>query len=387
MTSGEIDDTRDHITPEAVERSATQVVPAGSVLMVVRSGILIRRLPVAITLLPVAINQDMKAFLPSDVVLPAFLAYALQSHSSTILAQCVKKGATVHSVDMQKLSLLRLPLPPPSEQRRIVEILDQADALRKKRAEADKIADRILPALFYKMFGDPLACPKGWEVKSFGVVIDNAMRNGLSPSRSGAHVEDVLTLSAVTGAAFKPSAVKQGTFSHRPGTDQRVAGDSFLICRGNGNRNLVGTAKFADGEGVGTVFPDTIIGVNLEQCGVQGRYLETLWSTPAFRQRILRIAKTTSGIYKVNQAGLATLPIPIPPPALQHSFAAVEKRNRNRSHSANEARQKLHALFAVLLHRAFSGDLTAKWREAHMKELLQEMAQQAKKLGLKEIDS
>jgi type I restriction enzyme S subunit len=44
-----------------------------------------------------------------------------------------------------------------SEQRRIVEILDQADALRKKRAEADAKAARILPALFYKMFGDPLA--------------------------------------------------------------------------------------------------------------------------------------------------------------------------------------------------------------------------------------
>ena len=41
----------------------------------------------------------------------------------------------------------------------------------------------------------------------------------------------------------------------------------------------------------------------------------------------------------------------------------------------------IESLFAVLLHRAFAGDLTAKWREAHMKELLQEMEQQAKLRG------
>src|SRR5262245_45631708 len=51
---------------------------------------------------------------------------------------------------------LKVPLPPLSEQRRIVEILDQADGLRKKRTEADAKADGILPALLYKIFGDPV---------------------------------------------------------------------------------------------------------------------------------------------------------------------------------------------------------------------------------------
>jgi len=44
------------------------------------------------------------------------------------------------------------------------------------------------------------------------------------------------------------------------------------------------------------------------------------------------------------------------------------------------AGSKIEALFDILLHRAFSGDLTAKWREAHMNELLQEMEQQTKDL-------
>ena len=42
----------------------------------------------------------------------------------------------------------------------------------------------------------------------------------------------------------------------------------------------------------------------------------------------------------------------------------------------------LETLFSVLMHSAFTGDLTAMWREAHMNELLQEMEQQAKALKI-----
>ncbi len=42
--------------------------------------------------------------------------------------------------------------------------------------------------------------------------------------------------------------------------------------------------------------------------------------------------------------------------------------------------EKIETLFAVILHRAFTGELTARWREAHMKELLAEMEQQARHL-------
>jgi type I restriction enzyme S subunit len=41
---------------------------------------------------------------------------------------------------------------------------------------------------------------------------------------------------------------------------------------------------------------------------------------------------------------------------------------------------RIESLFEALLHRAFTGVLTAKWRESHMKELLQEMEQQARLL-------
>ena len=58
-----------------------------------------------------------------------------------------------------------IPLPPLPEQKRIAAILDKADAIRRKRRQAIKLADDFLRATFLDMFGDPVTNPKGWEVK------------------------------------------------------------------------------------------------------------------------------------------------------------------------------------------------------------------------------
>src|SRR5258708_5529544 len=55
-----ITDSQDHITENAVSKSATNLVEAGSVLIVVRSGILQHTLPVAVAQRQVALNQDLK---------------------------------------------------------------------------------------------------------------------------------------------------------------------------------------------------------------------------------------------------------------------------------------------------------------------------------------
>ena len=50
---------------------------------------------------------------------------------------------------------IEFPLPPLAEQRRIAEILDQADALRAKRRAALAQLDTLTQSIFLDMFGDP----------------------------------------------------------------------------------------------------------------------------------------------------------------------------------------------------------------------------------------
>jgi type I restriction enzyme S subunit len=107
-------------------------------------------------------NQGFANLIPSKAILPKFLAYSMLYHREEISR--LAGSTTFKEVKRSVLRRFQILLPPLSEQRRIVEILDQADALRKKRAEADAKAARILPALFYKMFGDPATNPKGWPL-------------------------------------------------------------------------------------------------------------------------------------------------------------------------------------------------------------------------------
>ena len=86
MKSFVVTETADKITKVAVESSATKVVPQGSLLVVVRSGILRRTIPVAIAGCPLAINQDIKALIPRPGVNSRFLAYYFVGHEPEILA-------------------------------------------------------------------------------------------------------------------------------------------------------------------------------------------------------------------------------------------------------------------------------------------------------------
>ncbi|MBP6610559.1 MAG: restriction endonuclease subunit S, partial [Paludibacter sp.] len=63
---------------------------------------------------------------------------------------------------------LKVPLPPLPIQKRIAEILDAADALKRKDQELLKKYDALAQAIFIDMFGDPVKNEKGWEVKKLG---------------------------------------------------------------------------------------------------------------------------------------------------------------------------------------------------------------------------
>lgn len=170
-----LSDTQEHINEEAIKLSASNLIPAGNIILATRMGLG----KVVINTVDVAINQDLKALFCAKVIYPKYLLYYLKSISNSIEKQGV--GVTVKGITVKQVENWDIPLPPLSEQKRIVEILDRADELRKQRAEADALSERILPALFIKMFGDPSTNPMGWDVvpfKKLGNIV-----TGNTPSR------------------------------------------------------------------------------------------------------------------------------------------------------------------------------------------------------------
>jgi type I restriction enzyme S subunit len=118
------------ITSHAVKNSSTTLLPANSIVIVTRSGILRKYLPVAKNVLPLAINQDIKALIPAANHVPDYLLHLLLWSGPQILARCMKSGTTVESVEFRWLKSFAVPLPPTkAEQEAIAEALSDADAL------------------------------------------------------------------------------------------------------------------------------------------------------------------------------------------------------------------------------------------------------------------
>ncbi|BEE00546.1 TPA: restriction endonuclease subunit S [Aeromonas hydrophila] len=128
MKSQVVTDSIDKITAVAVAESSTKLVPEGALLMVVRSGILQRTIPVAINTVPVTLNQDMKSLRFKSKDKACFFLYYIQGLESQLLLEWCKQGATVESIEHDLLANARYPLPPNDELKAINQFLDYETA-------------------------------------------------------------------------------------------------------------------------------------------------------------------------------------------------------------------------------------------------------------------
>ena len=119
-----IEDTSLHISEDAIKSCSTKLMPAGTLVMVVRSGILQHTIPVALLKVPSTINQDIKAFVFGDKMLPAYYKYYIQGENDALLNVLIKDKTTVESIDNNLLLSLKIMAPPIHEQVDIVNYLD-----------------------------------------------------------------------------------------------------------------------------------------------------------------------------------------------------------------------------------------------------------------------
>ena len=113
-----ITDSEMHISESAA--SAMQLYSAGTLLLVARSGILKRLLPLCKLGIDSTTNQDIKAFSLYDIELSEWLFYGIKAFEPYILKELVKSVTTVESLKFDEFSAMLIPVPPLSEQRRII---------------------------------------------------------------------------------------------------------------------------------------------------------------------------------------------------------------------------------------------------------------------------
>ncbi len=361
--------TADAITEEGLASCSANLLPPGTVLFSSRASIG----KVGIAVVPLTTNQGFANLIPRPGVESRYLAWCLHFHAERISG--LAGSTTFKEVSKSALKRFRVPLPPPSEQRRIVEILDQADRLRRLRAEADAEADRILPVLFLKMFGDPVSNPMGWPVSSLADVceiVSGATPRTDQPSHWGGDIywatpkdlsglDDFViertqrTITASGLASCSARMLPRGAIllsSRAPIGLVAIAGAP--ICTNQGFKSLV-------------CEPDVSPWYLFAWCKLQRGFLDSLGRGATFKE--------------ISKAIVERIQIQVPPRQLQSEFEGQAKALRDSRLSGRRATDKLALLFALLINKAFSGSLTAAWRGAHMNELLQEMDHQTMALS------
>ncbi|WP_159996814.1 restriction endonuclease subunit S [Roseomonas sp. 18066] len=279
---------------------------------------------------------------------PAFRAWSSRS-----------EGINIKNIRRSELEQLEVPLPPSDEQNRIVDLLDRTTSIRRLRRQAQETARQIVPALFNKMFGDPVANSMGWAVRPLGEIVAGfeGGRNLQADAETGANgVLKILKVSAVTSGSFRATEAKPAPPNYVPPSHHFVRDGDLLISRAN-TAELVGATAMVRNPPPNLLLPDKIWRVLWrEPTQVTPEFLLAWFKQPGIRAAMSRLSSGTSvSMRNISQGRLSTVGIILPPLELQRQFAAQSASLERLTMDQMTGQHIERALTVTLQANLFSG--------------------------------
>ncbi len=149
-----INTSQELITEIGLKQSATNLIPKGSVLIVVRGMILSHTVPIRVTSAPVTINQDLKAMIPKAQVTGEFIRWMLQVSHSQLIQRVGTAAHGTTKLDTDVLTSWLVPLPPLSLQHSFANHISEIEGIRAQAARASATADALTKSLMADLFTD-----------------------------------------------------------------------------------------------------------------------------------------------------------------------------------------------------------------------------------------
>jgi type I restriction enzyme S subunit len=272
-------------------------------------------------------------------VFPRYLYYWFASDKTQHdVRLCGRQTTNISNMSFERCLALEIPLPPLLEQKRIADILDKADSIRRKRQEASELADTFQQGLFCEMFGDPISNEMAWPVKSFGEMASN--QDGRRKPVKASDREKVSGEYPYYGASGIIDYVDSYLFDE---TALLIGEDGANLLARSTPIAFLATGKYWVNNHAHVVTPNGTATL--------------LYIATHLNMRSIRDFITGSAQPKLNQANLNNIPIPCPPMVLQeefdrriHAFAMIRKKQNN-------ADKEVESIFNSLVQRAFKGEL------------------------------
>lgn len=263
-------------------------------------------------------------------------------------------GASYPAVSDRVVLESKLPLPPVPQQRRIAEILDEADGLRAKRRTALANLDDLTQSIFLDMFGDPATNPKGWPLRTIGDLLESASYGTSEKSEANGQFP-VLRMNNITRTGETDlSDLKYMDLDESERERYLVRTGDVLFNRTNSPELVGKTAIFREARPM--AFAGYLIRLRVNRDN-DPEYLACFLNT-GYSKRVLRgMCKSIIGMANINATEVQSIRIPQPPVRIQNEFAhqVVGVENLKSAHRTSLAESD--TLFASLQHRAFRGGL------------------------------
>lgn len=241
----------------------------------------------------------------------------------------VISGSAQPQITRQGLMNITVPKVPLEEQKRIAAILDKADSLRRKRAQAIALADDFLRATFLKMFGDPVTNPKGWDTVKLEELIASGPTNGLYKPSSDYVDSDgdlgtpILRIDGFyNGKIAKDYKFKRVLIDDQTRAKYLLQDGSIVINRVN-SKEYVGKVMLVSGLREGTVFESNMMNFSVDLGRVNPRFLVDQLADEFVRRQVAVMRKDAVNQSSINQQDVKSIEIRLPKLAQQENYAEI----------------------------------------------------------------
>jgi type I restriction enzyme S subunit len=294
-------------------------------------------------ILPVEDRLD-RTYLWAFLLTPGFVEWASSNVS----------GANLPRISPKLLAEYKIPLPPLPEQQRIAAILAKADRLRRLRRTARELSDTVLQSVFLEMFGDGNRFPS----KKLGGLLLDSPKNGLylPADKYGSGIPIIRINNFYGGILGDPAQFKRVQATQQQAEEFSVVNGEILINRVNSIEYL-GKCALVQGLSETTLFESNMMRLCVDTETVIPIYLVRFLTSRQAYAQIVRRARKAVNQASINQQGVKSLMVPVPPLSRQQQFAHIVHRFERLRAQQREAERQAEHLFETLLERAFRGEV------------------------------
>jgi type I restriction enzyme, S subunit len=350
LKSFELSDSELHVSSEGAT-NGSNLVPPGTVLFVVRGMSLANEFRVSRTLVEATFNQDVKALVPAPDLDSRYLTRCLRWLEPKVLSSTEESSHGTKRLPSHVFESLPVPMPPLAEQRRIADMLDKADAIRRKRKEAVALTEELLRATFFGMFGDPVTNPKNWPRSTFGDQVElleyGPRFYNEKYADDGVRIVRITDLDTTGTLDF--SAMPRLVVSDEDRARYILRPGDVIFARSGATVGK--TALSMHGE------PEAIPGAYFIRLRFNPNILPFFAREVLASERIQQIITSRSrqsAQQNFSGPGIRELPLPLPPLKLQQRFESIAARRRTLLARYKQCHIESEALFSSAMQNAFA---------------------------------